>query len=49
MTVIGLALIVVGAIVALSTNIAYNGQWLLGLIIAMVGLWLAWLDRKKDA
>ena len=46
MTIIGLVLIVVGAIVALTTDIAYNGQWLLGFIIAIAGLALAWHDRK---
>lgn len=46
MTLTGLVLIVVGAAVALTAPIAYNGQWLLGLLLALVGLGLAWHDRK---
>uniref|UniRef100_A0AAU6R5Z6 Membrane protein n=1 Tax=Micrococcus phage Olihed TaxID=3092209 RepID=A0AAU6R5Z6_9CAUD len=49
MTIAGLALILVGLIVGLTvpTETAYNGQWLLGGIIAAVGLALVWRHRKE--
>ncbi|UAJ16161.1 membrane protein [Microbacterium phage TinyMiny] len=37
MTVLGLLLIIVGAFVGLTGSIPYNGQWLLGFLIAIVG------------
>lgn len=48
MTIAGLALVVVGLAVGLTTptETAYNGQWLLGGIIAALGLALMWRDRK---
>lgn len=47
MTIAGLALIVVGLAVGLTSPIAYNGQWLLGGIIAALGLALIWRNRKE--
>lgn len=47
MTVVGLALILVGMVVALFARVAYDGQWLLGLILALIGVGLAWKDRKR--
>ncbi|QGH74017.1 membrane protein [Microbacterium phage MortySmith] len=41
MTIIGILLILAGAAIGLTSPIAYNGQWLLGLIIAFAGLALA--------
>ncbi|AWY04520.1 hypothetical protein SEA_GILDA_65 [Microbacterium phage Gilda] len=41
MTLIGILLIIAGAAIGLTSPIAYNGQWLLGLIIAVAGLALA--------
>ncbi|UYL85359.1 membrane protein [Microbacterium phage Hager] len=38
MTIIGILLIAIGAAVGLTSPIAYNGQWLLGLIVAVAGL-----------
>ena len=38
MTIIGILLIVAGAAVGLTSPIAYNGQWLLGLLIALAGV-----------
>lgn len=38
MTVAGLALIVLGLLVGLINPTPYNGQWLLGLLIATAGL-----------
>ncbi len=38
MTVIGILLVAIGAAVGLTSPIAYNGQWLLGLIIAILGV-----------
>lgn len=46
MTLAGLLLIVAGAAVALTAQFAYNGQWLLGLLLALAGSALAWHDRK---
>ena len=47
MTLAGLALVVVGMVVALFARVAYDGQWLLGFILALVGVGLAWKDRKR--
>lgn len=38
MTVLGLALVALGAVVAFTNNLLYNGQWLLGLLIALSGV-----------
>lgn len=38
MTIIGILLVAIGAAVGLTSPIAYNGQWLLGLIISLIGL-----------
>ncbi|QLF84547.1 membrane protein [Microbacterium phage Rie18] len=38
MTIIGILLVAIGAAVGLTSPIAYNGQWLLGLIVAVAGL-----------
>jgi uncharacterized membrane protein len=46
MTIVGLLLIVIGMFIALGSSFAYNGQWLLGFIIALAGVALAWHDRK---
>lgn len=48
MTIAGFILIVVGLVVGLTTPIetAYNGQWLLGLIISAAGLTLLWYNRR---
>lgn len=44
-TLIGLALIVVGVPAGAFAD-TYNGQWLLGVLLAFAGLVLVWLDRK---
>lgn len=46
MTLLGLALIVVGAVVALLARVAYDGQWLIGFLLALAGVALTWKDRK---
>ena len=46
MTIIGLLLIIAGVFVGLTAEHAFNGQWLLGFIIAVAGLGLAWHNRK---
>jgi len=38
MTLIGLLLVLVGAAVGLTGSIPFNGQWLLGLMIAITGV-----------
>lgn len=38
MTLLGILLIIIGMFIGLNSPIAYNGQWLLGVIIAVVGL-----------
>jgi len=38
MTIVGILLILVGAAVGLINPIPYNGQWLLGLLIAIAGV-----------
>ena len=38
MTIAGLFLVLVGALVGLTSTIPYNGQWLLGLMIAIAGV-----------
>lgn len=38
MTVIGILLVAIGAAVGLNSSVAYNGQWLLGFIIAILGV-----------
>lgn len=45
MTVVGLVLMGFGTWVGLTAP-NYNGQWLLGLMLALAGLALAWHDRK---
>jgi hypothetical protein len=38
MTVLGIALVLVGAAVGLTGSTPYNGQWLLGFLIAIAGV-----------
>ena len=38
MTIIGILLVAIGAAFGLTSPIAYNGQWLLGVIISLIGL-----------
>lgn len=38
MTILGLLAIIAGLFTGLSSPIAYNGQWLLGVIISLIGL-----------
>ncbi len=52
MTIIGLLAIVAGLFIGLSSPIAYNGQWLLGLICSLsgailVGLHTAITSKEK--
>lgn len=48
MTVAGFVLILVGLVVGLTTPIqtAYNGQWMLGFAMSILGLLLVWHNRK---
>lgn len=48
MTIFGFLLIVAGAIVGLWGTTAYDGRWVLGLIIAGVGVAFVFLDAKDD-
>lgn len=48
MTIAGLALVVIGAIVGLSGTVPYNGQWLLGLLITIVGFALVTRHSSKE-
>jgi hypothetical protein len=41
MTIVGIILVLVGAAVGLTSPTAYNGQWLLGFLIAIAGVALA--------
>lgn len=45
MTLLGLVLVLLGMGIGLTAEHAFNGQWLLGLIMAAVGVALAWKDR----
>jgi len=45
-TFLGLFFILVGMFVGLSSPIPYNGQWLLGFLIAFVGLAVAARNSK---
>lgn len=52
MTILGLLAIVAGLFIDLSSPIAYNGQWLLGLIcslggVVLVGLHTAITSKEK--
>lgn len=38
MTIIGILMVLVGAAVGLTSPIAYNGQWLIGFLIALTGV-----------
>ena len=41
MTIVALVLVLVGSFVGLTSPIPYNGQWLIGFLIALAGVALA--------
>ena len=48
MTILGLLLVFVGLLVGLTSPIAYNGQWLLGVVIAVAGVVLVIRQTTKE-
>lgn len=48
MTVFGILFILVGLFVGLTGGTPFNGQWLIGLMLAMIGWVLVALDRKNQ-
>lgn len=48
MTVAGIILVLIGMAVGLTGGVPYNGQWLLGLLIAIAGVALAAAHTIKE-
>lgn len=48
MTVAGVALILLGMVVAFTAEFAYNGQWLLGFLLAIAGVAIAATHTIKE-
>lgn len=47
MILVGYALILVGTVTAAVTA-TYNGQWLLGVVLLLVGAIVLWRERKDN-
>lgn len=48
MTIAGIVLVLVGSLVGLTSPVAYNGQWLIGFLIALGGVALAAHHTTKE-